>query len=157
MEMDSVDHKVLDAVAKVLDPLLMGEGFELVHIEYRGEGRGKVLRIFMDKAGGITIDDCAKISRELSSLLDVHDVVPGAYTLEVSSAGLDRPLSKPRDFERFAGKKVKIKTRNQIGARKVFTGRLIGFIDNTVTVEVDKVNYSIPYGEIEKANLELDF
>jgi ribosome maturation factor RimP len=151
------DEKVIDNVREILDSLLLGEGLELVDVQYRREGRGKILRIYIDKQGGITIGDCAKISRELGTLLDVHDIVPGSYTLEVSSPGLDRSLKKPKDFERFTGKKVKIKTKNDIQQRKVFVGRLLDFINDEALVEVDGCTYFIPYNEIEKANLELDF
>ncbi|MGH7889957.1 MAG: ribosome maturation factor RimP, partial [Thermodesulfobacteriota bacterium] len=140
-----------------LNLLLMEEGLELFDIQYRREGRGKILRIFIDKQGGVTIGDCTKISRELSTLLDVHNIVPGPYTLEVSSPGLDRPLKKPGDFERFKGKMVKIRTDRDIQERRVFVGRLLDFMNGIASVEVDGRTYLIPYSEIEKANLQLDF
>ena len=154
--MSLLDEKIIDNVREILDPLLLEGGLELVDIQYRREGRGKMLRIYIDKQGGVTIVDCTKISRELGILLDVHDIVPGPYTLEVSSPGLDRPLKKPKDFERFKGKKVKIKTNKDIQERKVFVGRLLDFINGVASVEVDGRTYFIPYNEIEKANLELD-
>jgi Uncharacterized protein conserved in bacteria len=116
-----------------------------------------VLRIYIDKEGGISVDDCAKLSRELGTLLDIHDVIPGSYTLEVSSPGLTRALKKPKDFKRFKGKKVKIKTKMDIQKRRFFVGKLLDFEDNVASVEVDGRLYSIPYEEIEKANLELEF
>ncbi len=151
------DEKIIDDVSKILNLLLMEEGLELFDIQYRREGRGKILRIFIDKQGGVTIGDCTKISRELSTLLDVHDIVPGPYTLEVSSPGLDRPLKKPGDFERFKGKMVKIRTDRDIQERRVFVGRLLDFMNGIASVEVDGRTYLIPYSEIEKANLQLDF
>lgn len=152
-----MEEKVIDDVREILDPLIQEEGLELVDIEYRREGRGKVLRIYIDKEGGVTIGDCTKISRELGVLLDIHDVVPGPYTLEVSSPGLNRALRKPRDFERFKGRKVRIKTRSSIEGRVFFIGRLLDFTDNVASVDVDGRTYLIPYEEIERANLELDF
>jgi ribosome maturation factor RimP len=152
-----LEEKVIDDVREILDPLIQEEGLELVDIEYRREGRGKVLRIYIDKEGGVTIGDCTKISRELGVLLDIHDVVPGPYTLEVSSPGLNRALKKPRDFERFKGRKVRIKTRSSIEGRVFFIGRLLDFTDNMASVDVDGRTYLIPYEEIERANLELDF
>ncbi|HXG31413.1 MAG TPA: ribosome maturation factor RimP [Thermodesulfobacteriota bacterium] len=152
-----MEEKVIDDVREILDPLIQEEGLELVDIEYRREGRGKVLRIYIDKEGGVTIGDCTKISRELGVLLDIHDVVPGPYTLEVSSPGLNRALKKPRDFERFKGRKVRIKTRSSIEGRVFFIGRLLDFTDNMASVDVDGRTYLIPYEEIERANLELDF
>lgn len=151
------DEKIIDAVREILDPILLEEGLELVDIEYRREGRGRVLRIYIDKEGGVTVEDCAKLSRELGTLLDVHDVIPTSYNLEVSSPGLTRSLKTPKDFKRFKGKKVKIKTKMDIQKRRVFVGRLLDFADNTASVEVDGKPYLIPYEEIERANLELDF
>jgi ribosome maturation factor RimP len=151
------DEKIIDNVREILTLLLFEKAFELVDVQYRRENRGTVLRIYVDKHGGITIGDCAEISHELGTLLDVHDIVPGSYTLEVSSPGLDRPLRKPKDFERFKGNKVKIKTKRDINERRVFVGRLVDFMNDTALVEIDGSEYFIPYNEIEKANLELDF
>jgi len=155
--MNSLEEKVIGDVRQILDPIILEEGLELVDIEYRREGRGKILRIYIDKEGGVTIGDCTKVSRELGILLDIHDVVPGPYTLEVSSPGLNRALRKPRDFERFKGRKVRIKTRNNVEERRFFIGRLLDFVNNVASVDVDGRTYLIPYEEIEKANLELDF
>jgi ribosome maturation factor RimP len=155
--MSSLDEDVIESVREIVNPLLLENGFELVDLEYRREGRARVLRIFIDKDGGITVDDCAKVSRELGTLLDVHDVIPGSYNLEVSSPGLTRVLKKPRDFERFRGKKVKIKTKTDIGDRRVFVGRLLDFADDVATVLVNGHTYLIAYDKIEKANLEMDF
>jgi len=151
------DEKIIDNVSQILNSLLGEKGLELFDIQYRREGRGKILRIFIDKQGGVTIGDCTEISRELSTILDVHDIVPGPYTLEVSSPGLDRPLKKPGDFERFKGRRVKIRTIRDIEERRVFVGRLLDFMNDIASVEVDGRTYLIPYSEVEKANLELDF
>jgi ribosome maturation factor RimP len=151
------EEKVIDSVQEILDPLLLEEGLELVDVEYRREGRGRVLRIYIDKEGGVTVEDCARLSRELGTLLDIHDIIPNSYTLEVSSPGLTRALKKPKDFRRFKGKKVKIKTKTDIQKRRVFVGKLLDFTDNVVSIEVDGHPYFIPYEEIEGANLELEF
>jgi len=155
--MSSLDQKVIDSVRGILDSLLLGYGFELVDIEYRREGRGWVLRIYIDKDGGVSVEDCARISRELGTLLDLNDIIPGTYNLEISSPGLTRALKKVRDFERFKGKLLKIKTMKDIQGRRVFIGRLIDFVGNVASVEMDRHVYFIPYDEIERANLELDF
>ncbi|MBF8303531.1 MAG: hypothetical protein HW396_1812 [Candidatus Dadabacteria bacterium] len=155
--MSSLDQKVIDSVREILDSLLLGYGFELVDIEYRREGRGWVLRIYIDKDGGVSVEDCARISRELGTLLDLNDIIPGNYNLEISSPGLTRALKKVRDFERFKGKLLKIKTMKDIQGRRVFIGRLIDFVGNVASVEMDRHVYFIPYDEIERANLELDF
>ncbi|HLE25761.1 MAG TPA: ribosome maturation factor RimP [Thermodesulfobacteriota bacterium] len=155
--MSSLDQRVIDSVREILDPLLLQEGLELVDIEYRREGRGWVLRIYIDKEGGVSVEDCARISRELGNLLDLNDIIPGTYNLEISSPGLTRALKKVRDFESFKGKLVKIKTMTDIQGRRVFIGRLIDFVGNVASVEMDGHVYFIPYDEIERANLELDF
>jgi len=153
----SFDEKVVEAVKGLLEGVLIEEGLELVDIEYRSEGRGKVLRVYIDKEGGVTLGDCTEISRELGYLLDVHDVIPGSYNLEVSSPGLTRTLKKAKDFERFKGKKVKIKIKFQIDGKNVFTGRLLDFQKGIASLEAEGNVYSIPFGEIEKANLEFEF
>jgi ribosome maturation factor RimP len=155
--MGSSDEDVIESVRDILNPFLLEDRLELVDIEYRREGRGKVLRIYIDKEGGVTVDDCAKVSRELGTLLDIHDIFIGPYDLEVSSPGLTRALKRPRDFSRFLGKKVKIKTKVDIQDRRVFVGRLLDFVDGVATVLVDGNTYSIDYDKIDKANLELDF
>ncbi len=155
--MSSLDQKVIDSVREILDPLFQEEDLELVDIEYRREGHGWILRIYIDKDGGVTVEDCARISRELGVLLDVNDIIPGKYNLEVSSPGLTRALKKVRDFEKFKGKLVKIKTKTDIQERRVFIGRLLDFVGNVASVEIDGRIFFIPYDEIERANLELDF
>ena len=117
---DVSEEKLIEVIREIMNPLILEKGLELVDIEYRREPRGKILRIYIDREGGVTIGDCTTISRELGTLLDVYDVVPGPYNLEVSSPGLDRPLKKPRDFERFKGKKVRIKTKSDIQNTKLF-------------------------------------
>jgi ribosome maturation factor RimP len=137
--------------------MLFEKRLELFDLEFKSQGQKGVLRVFIDKDEGVTIDDCTVISRELGTLLEVHDVIPGSYTLEVSSPGLTRPLKKPSDYLRFRGKTVKIKTIEDIEDKKVFKGKLLDFIDETVSLEANGTNYLIPYNKIEKANLELDF
>jgi ribosome maturation factor RimP len=147
---------LIETIKNLLDPLLEEKGLELVDIEYAGGGRGSVLRIFIDKENGITVEDCANISREFGLLLDVHDVIPYSYTLEVSSPGLNRALKKSKDFIRFKGKKVKIKTKENLYQRRVFIGQLIDFHDDIASIRVEGQTYHIPFYDIEKANLELE-
>ena len=151
------EENIISNLKELLEPILIEKNLELFDIEFKGLGRKGILRVYIDKEEGVTIDDCARISRELGALLDVHDVIPGSYNLEISSPGLTRPLRKPSDYLRFKGKKVKIKTVEDIGNKKVFKGKLLDFIDDTVSLETDGMNYLIPYSKIEKANLELDF
>ncbi|MGI9534402.1 MAG: ribosome maturation factor RimP [Thermodesulfobacteriota bacterium] len=148
---------VINSVKKLTETLLDHGTMELVDIEYRGEGRGRVLRIYIDKDKGVTIDDCAYLSRELSVLLDVNDVIADRYTLEVSSPGLRRPLKKKDDFKRFEGKLVLIKTNESINNRKVFKGILNKCFENHIVMDIDGESYEIPFYEIKKANLEINF
>jgi ribosome maturation factor RimP len=147
---------VVETIKNLLDPILQEKGLELVDIEYAGSGRGGVLRLFIDKENGITVEDCADISREFGFLLDVHDIIPYSYTLEVSSPGLNRALKDSKDFIRFKGKKVKIKTKENLYQRRVFIGHLIDFHDDVASIQVEGEVYDIPFYDIEKANLELE-
>lgn len=155
--MDSFEENIISNIKELLEPILFEKRLELFDIEFKSQGQKGVLRVFIDKDEGVTIDDCTVISRELGTLLEVHDVIPGSYTLEISSPGLTRPLKKPSDYIRFKGKTVKIKTIEDIEDKKVFKGKLLDFIDETVSLETNGTNYLIPYNKIEKANLELDF
>jgi ribosome maturation factor RimP len=155
--MDSFEENIIYNIKELLEPILFEKNLELFDLEYQGQGHRGVLRVFIDKEEGVTIDDCTVISRELVTLLDVHEVIPGSYTLEVSSPGLTRPLKKPSDYIRFKGKTVKIKTIEDIEDKNIFTGKLLDFKGETVYIETDGTNYLIPYSKIEKANLELDF
>lgn len=155
--MKQIDSSSTGSVAEIVSPILEEKSIELVDIELKNEAGGRVLRVYLDKLGGITLDDCTQVSRELSVLLDVNEIIEGSYNLEVSSPGLRRPLRKESDFERFAGKKVKIKTHETIEDRKNFIGNLMGIEEKVVSVDVDGKLYSLPFDSIKKANLELDF
>ena len=133
------------------------EGFEFVHIEYRPQGGVSVLRVFIDKEGGVSISDCAEVSRRLSVLLDVEDPIPQEYVLEVSSPGLDRPLFKEDDYRRFIGKEIRLVTVEKIEARKKFVGHIRDFTNHTVTLECGDQSYFIPFQKIKKANLVYRF
>ena len=150
------DQDIVSNVKELLEPVLMENKLELYDIEFKGQGRKGVLRVFIDRDGGVTIDDCTVISRELGTLLDVHDVIDNSYTLEVSSPGLTRKLKNPDHFLRFTGKKVKIKTDVEIENRNMFIGKMLDYKDDNVTVETEEGVYVIPFGHIEKANLVLD-
>ncbi len=139
---------------------------ELVDLEYKHEGRDWFLRIFIDKEGGVNLDDCAEASREIGAVLEVEDIVRTAYRLEVSSPGIDRPLKKVQDFERFAGSLVKVKTYESLDpdqrghARKTFVGTLLGIEGGLVRIEqTDKKGgvVELPLEGIAKANLEYEF
>ena len=164
-------ESVVERVRSTLEPVLVRDGYELVEVEWvRGGGRF-TLRVFVDKAGGVNVDDCQLVSRTIEPILDVEDFIEPAYNLEVSSPGVERPLRKPHDFERFAGQRAHVKTYGPIeslpaapagasaaaGPRKNWTGTLKGFRDGAVEIEVDGVVHRIPHEKIAKAHLEYDF
>lgn len=137
-------------------------GIELVELEYKRDGRNMVLRIFIDKPGGVSLDDCADVSRELSQILDVEDFIREYYTLEVSSPGLDRPLKKEDDYRRYAGRLVKIRTFEVLpdaegNRRKTFLGTLVGLEDGIVKLQLTEGQAAeLPLTKIAKANLEFE-
>jgi ribosome maturation factor RimP len=159
-------ESTLDKVQRLIAPVLQDMAVELVDLEFKREGRDWFLRLFIDKEGGVTLDDCADVSREIDALLEVEEVVDTAYRLEVSSPGLDRPLKKPEDYERFKGRLVKVKTFEKLDpddrghSRKTFEGELLGLEAGLVRIrQLDKKGgvVEIPLEGIAKANLEFDF
>jgi ribosome maturation factor RimP len=150
--------EVVAKVEELLLPLLEAQGAELVDLEYARPRRGRgILRLFVDNpGGGITLDEITRISRIVSGLLDVHDVIPGSYTLEVSSPGLTRALKKPRDYQRFAGRPVRITTRAPWEGRQVHSGILQGLEDDRVCLKEGEDVCCIPLEEIARARLEID-
>ena len=146
---------VLLKLSLLIEPVATSQNLELVDIEWRRESVGWVLRLYIDKEGGIGVDACAQLSREISLLLDVEDMIEQAYTLEVSSPGINRPIKKAKDFERFVGKKVKIKTLNPIENRKNFKGILKKFEKGLITVSIDNSEVTISLEEVEKARLDI--
>lgn len=141
----------------LLEPAVTALGCELVGIEYRPSGKHSLLRVYIDKPDGVTVDDCSAVSYQVSGLLDVEDPVPGNYTLEVSSPGLDRPLFQARDFERFAGREVKVRTRFPVAGQRNFRGLLHGLQEQQVVIqEQDGKRVSLPLEQIEQARLVPD-
>lgn len=138
----------------LLEPSIQALGFELVDVELGGRGgEGARLRLFIDSAKGVNVDDCARVSRQVSAVLDVEDPIAGRYLLEVSSPGLDRPLVKRDDYLRYVGAIIRAKTTEPILGRKNFTGRLLAVGDDRIEVEVDKEVYDLAFANIEKARL----
>lgn len=138
---------------KLLEPGVTALGFDLVAAELTGDGQRTILRVYIDVPGGVNVNDCEEVSHQVSAILDIEDPIPGKYTLEVSSPGLDRPLVKREDFARFAKEDVKIQTREPVLGRRNFTGRLQGIEGDRVIVEVDKEMYELEFAEIEQARL----
>ena len=140
-------------LAKLLEPTVTRLGYELVDLEVRLGGSGGMVRLFIDKPEGIGLEDCEKVSRAVSALLDVEDPVPGNYNLEVSSPGLDRKLTKVEHFQRFAGETVKVQMRFPIEGRRRFRGTLVSSDDENIVVEVDGESFSLPLKTIDTARL----
>ena len=138
-------------------PILDEKGFELVDVEYVKEGQDYFLRAYIDKPGGITIDDCVAVSREMNVLLDELDYVDGAYTFEVSSPGLGRPLKKPRDYERSMGEEVEIRTYKAMDGSKEFYGILKAYDDATVTIQSEEEEITFNKSDIALIRLAFDF
>src|SRR5271169_6772505 len=168
----------LDRVREIAERVAASSGLEVVDIEFRGSGNARVLRVFLDKPGaasgdvlaGVTHGDCANFSREFGTILDVEDAVPGSYTLEVSSPGLDRKLTKASDFERFVGSRMKLTLRNPVNNNRYFEGRLESFRDGRLTLDLSVASkksrkkmgaaaaepgqkIEIEFANVEKANL----
>lgn len=142
----------------LLEPLVEGMGYEVVDIEYRPHPSNGLLRVYIDHEKGIQLEDCEQVSRQISAMLDVEDPISGHFNLEVSSPGLDRPLRKEQDFERFAGEIVKIKMgMPNLEGQRNFTGKLLGLKDNAVLIEIDGETQHLELGGIEKAHLVPQF
>ena len=143
-----------------IEKIVAAEGLELVHIEYKRQGRGFLLRVDIDKPGGVNIDDCQLISHQVSTYLDVEDPIPGEYELQVSSPGLDRKFYRDSDYQKFIGRLVRVKTASAIRGLHVVVGRLKEF-DGARIVVTDPVmkkdaDYEIPLAEIKEARLEVE-
>ena len=144
-----IDKIALDAAVR--------NGVEFVHSEILGSLRNAVVRVFIDKPEGVTIEDCSTVSRAIEAVMDEEDFMPSTYVLEVSSPGLDRPLFKLADFERFAKKKAKVKTLEEIEGQANFTGHIVGVEGEDVLFDDrTKGSVRIPFGSIAKANLRVD-
>ena len=162
-------ESIAEQARRLLEPIIARDGFELVEVEWAREGSAWVLRLYVDREGGVTVDHCQELSRTVEPVLDVEDFIEPAYNLEVSSPGVERPLRKPQDFDRFAGQRAHVKTYAPVetlppgaaataaGPRKNWTGTLKGFKDGAVEIEVDGVLHRIPHDKIAKAHLEYDF
>ncbi len=150
--------EIVARVRALAEPILAEAGLDLVEVEFQREAHGWVLRYYMDKAGGVTLEDCQRISEELGDHLDVEDLIDHAYHLEVSSPGLDRPLTRDADFLSFAGKAARITTREAVGGQRNFRGRLAGLRDGAVLLDLDDGRrVGIPRGLIAKARLHPEF
>jgi len=156
--MTSGDRELILQLKRSLLPVLSSLGVELVDLEYRRERRGWVLRLYIDREGGVSLQDCQRVSEHVGDILDVEDLIDHPYSLEVSSPGLDRPLVKETDFERFAGRTVKISTREPVGNRSNFRGRLMGVDNHQVRIQLEEGEVlHLPAESIAKARLVPEF
>ncbi|UCF94835.1 MAG: ribosome maturation factor RimP [Desulfobacterales bacterium] len=146
-------QRVIARVEALAEPLCLSEGLELVHVEYQRESAGRILRLYIDKTGGVTLEDCAEVSRQLGDLLDVKLEDIGPYNLEVTSPGPDRPLAKKRDFERFTGHLARIKMVQPVDGQKNFKGVILDVSEEQVAILVDGKTVAIPLNDISKARL----
>jgi ribosome maturation factor RimP len=143
-------------ITELADSIAGQYAVDIVDVELAGSSRKPLIRIFIDKENGVTLDDCGKFSRALSALLDVEDPIPTSYILEVSSPGLDRPLKGMKDFERSIGKLVRIVTRTKIDEQYVFTGRIARVEGENIILSFDDKEMEIPFDQISRARLEIE-
>jgi ribosome maturation factor RimP len=158
---ENIKQTVEAKAQELLEPIVAGEGLELLETEFIREREGWILRLFIDKPGGrVGLDECSQVSRAVDTVLDVEDIIPHEYNLEVSSPGLNRPLKKPVHFERVKGQKIKVKTFGPIGEppRKNFAGTLTEVAADAIAVDVEGAgSFRISFKDIAKANLEFEF
>jgi len=140
-------------LTRLLRPAVESLGYELIGIEHEQGKRSGVLRLYIDKEEGIAVEDCEKVSRQVSAVLDVEDPIAGEYTLEVSSPGLDRPLFEIEQFAQYAGEEVKLRLRSPIDGRRNFTGLIVECTDGTVVLKVDDESVRLPFDAIGVARL----
>jgi ribosome maturation factor RimP len=156
---------LVDQIRSIAGRVAGSYGLEIFEVQFRREAVGMVLRIQIDRPGpaataeeSVSVEDCARVSRDLSAILDVEDVVPSAYTLEVSSPGLDRPLRHADDYRRFAGRRAKLVMRQPVDGQTFFRGTLGGIDGRDVLIDADdKRRHRVPLGVITRANLEVEF
>jgi ribosome maturation factor RimP len=147
---------VQEKLTNLIDSTVTGLGYELWGFEYRPHSESALLRIFIESENGITVEDCAAVSRQLGATLDVEDLIPVAYILEVSSPGIDRVLFVPEHYQRYIGQLVKIRTRIAIDGRRNFKGTIVAVADDHVTLEIDNLDYTIEYDVVDRARLFLE-
>lgn len=149
-------HQASETIRSTVEPVVTGLGYELVGVEYGGgRGNGR-LRVYIDLPGGVTLDDCAAVSEQLSLALDVDDPIPDAYVLEVSSPGLNRPLFARADFERFCGERVFVRLEQPLEGRRKFKGLLVRVEEEDALVEIDGATWRLPLAAVEQAHLIMD-
>lgn len=147
------EKQIVDKVYELAGTLCESEQIELVYVQFQREPSGRVLRVYIDKIGGVGLDDCVHFSRQLSDILDIYLETETSYNLEVSSPGTDRPLGRLQDFERFKGNMAKIKSARAIDGQKNFKGVLLGVTDENIKLQAQNKDLEIPFADIIKARL----
>jgi ribosome maturation factor RimP len=152
-----MESGITERIEKIAAEAARENGVEFVHAEVAGAKRNMTVRVFIDKEGGVTVEDCSAVSRSIEAVLDADDFIPSAYLLEVSSPGLERGLYSIADYRKFAGKKAKVRTTEAINGQTNFTGRIVEVVDDDVVFD-DKTNGTvrIPFASVAKANLRVD-
>lgn len=147
-----------EQVGRIIERVAVREGLELVHWERVGPRNNFVLRIYIDKPGGVSHSDCEAVSKQVGTLLDVEDLIANRYILEVSSPGIERGLYKQSDYERFAGSRIKLTTSQPIDGQRNFRGKLIGIVGDNVCLDADgRGQIEVPYENVVRANVEYEF
>lgn len=144
-------------IEEIAERVARSEGIEVVEVEVKGGGKNQFVRISIDKPEGVSHADCELISQQVGTILDVENVVPGHYTLEVSSPGVERKLLKPRDYERFQGKKAKITLRQPVENQRHWEGTLAGYVEGTIILDANGRQIRFPFEQVEKANLKFEW
>ena len=153
-----MSNAILSKIEAIAERVAQSEGIEIVEVELKGGGRNRFLRISIDRPEGVTHADCELISHQVGTILDVEDVVAGAYTLEVSSPGVERKLLKYKDFERFTGKKIKVSLREPVENSRRWEGTLASCADGLIHLEVaEGKTIQFPFDQVEKANLKFEW
>ena len=156
----ATSNSLPERIEKEIEKIVTSEGMELVHIEFKRQGRSWLLRVDIDKDGGVNLDDCQLVSQQVSTYLDVDDVVPGEYELQVSSPGLDRRFYRDSDYRKFIGRLVRVKTSKAIRGLHVIVGKLKDFDGSTIVVTDPAMkkdaDYSIPLADIKETRLEVE-
>jgi ribosome maturation factor RimP len=149
-------YKQNQALVKLLQPGITALGYELLGIEQMNQGRGSVVRVYIDRESGISLADCERVSEQVTGVLDVEDPIRGSYQLEISSPGLDRPLFTPEQCGRYLGRNIRLRLRSKLQGRRKLAGQLVELHDDTLVIDESGTRYDVPADMIEKANLVAD-
>lgn len=148
---------IVQSVTELIEPVVHDENLELVDVEYKKEGKNWYLRIYIDKDGGVSVEDCQKVSRQIEDMIQIDEIIHSAYILEVSSPGLDRPLKKEKDLLRSIGKKVSVTTYSPIDKQRNFVGIIKDFSNQTLSLDVNGKSVAIPFEIIANTKLVIEF